>query len=115
MSFLPHARRSKIFRCVRARKTVEMSSVLIVEDDAVLREILFEMFAKEHVCCAASTAERALALLSEHQFDVVLTDISMPGIGGLGLFGHVRPRWPETGGVIISGLCERAYAARPPN
>lgn len=46
-----------------------MSSVLIVEDDAVLREILFEPFAKEHVCRAASTAERALALLSENRFD----------------------------------------------
>lgn len=87
-----------------------MSSVLIVEDDAVLREILFEMFAKEHVCCAASTAERALALLSEHQFDVVLTDISMPGIGGLELLGHVRQRWPETAVIIISGICDQEYA-----
>jgi DNA-binding response OmpR family regulator len=88
-----------------------MSSVLIVEDDAVLREILFEMFAREHVCCAASTAERALALLSEHQFDVVLTDISMPGMSGLELLGHARQRWPETAVIIISGICDQEYAA----
>lgn len=87
-----------------------MSSVLIVEDDAVLREILFEMFAKEHVCCAASTAERALALLCENQFDVVLTDISMPGISGLELLGHVRQRWPATAVIIISGIRDQEYA-----
>jgi DNA-binding response OmpR family regulator len=87
-----------------------MSSVLIVEDDAVLREILFELFAKEHVCCAASTAERALALLSENQFDVVLTDISMPGMSGLELLGHVRQRWPKTAVIIISGIRDQEYA-----
>ncbi len=87
-----------------------MSLILIVEDDAVLREMLFELFAREHACYTANTAERALALLSEQDFDVVLTDISMPGMGGLKLLGYVRQRWPETAVIIISGVRDEEHA-----
>ena len=87
-----------------------MSSILIVEDDATLRELLSELFQQEHACCAANTAERALTLLSENHFDVMLTDISLPGMSGLELLGHVRQRWPETAMIIISGIRDQEYA-----
>ncbi|MFL6210569.1 MAG: response regulator [Pyrinomonadaceae bacterium] len=87
-----------------------MSSVLVVEDDSIVRELLLELFYEEHSCHAAENAERALALLDSVRFDVVLTDISMPGMSGLELLGHVRQRWPETTVIMISGIRDQEYA-----
>ena len=86
-----------------------MSSILIVEDDVTLRELLFELFSETYHCSTAGTAEQALCLLDSKRFDLVLTDISMPGMSGLELLGIVRQRWPETTVIIrfwiLSGLC----------
>ncbi|PYS93033.1 MAG: hypothetical protein DMF64_06415 [Acidobacteria bacterium] len=87
-----------------------MSSVLIVEDDVIVRELLFELFSEEHSCRTAEKAEHALALLDSVRFDVVVTDISMPGMSGLELLGHVRQRWPETTVIIVSGIRDQEYA-----
>ena len=62
-----------------------MNSVLIVEDDPTLRELLFELFSEQYRCSAAKSAEEALSRLGSESFDVVLTDISMSGIG------HITP------------------------
>jgi YesN/AraC family two-component response regulator len=41
---------------------------------------------------------------------VVLTDISMPGLSGLELLGHVREHYPEVPVIIISGIDDQEYA-----
>ena len=87
-----------------------MSSVLIVEDDVIVRELLFELFSEEHSCRTAEKAEQALTLLDSVRFDVVITDISMPGMGGLELLGHIRQRWPETSVIVVSGIRDQEYA-----
>src|SRR5205085_6841606 len=58
----------------------------------------------------AGTAEQALCLLDSKRFDLVLTDISMPGMSGLELLGIVRQRWPETTVIIVSGIRDKEYA-----
>jgi CheY-like chemotaxis protein len=87
-----------------------MSSILIVEDDSILRELLFELFSEEHTCSTVEIAEDALARLDSERFDVVLTDISMPGMSGLELLGHIRQRWPEMPVIVISGIRDKEYA-----
>jgi DNA-binding response OmpR family regulator len=87
-----------------------MSSVLIVEDDSTLRELLFELFSEQYSCSAAQTADEALSRLDSERFDVVLTDISMPGMSGLELLGHIKQRWPETAVIIVSGIRDKEYA-----
>jgi CheY-like chemotaxis protein len=87
-----------------------MNSVLIVEDDPTLRELLFELFAERYYCAAANSAEEALSRLGSEDFDVVLTDISMSGMSGLELLGHVKQRWPQTTVIIISGIRDKEYA-----
>ena len=87
-----------------------MNSVLIVEDDPTLRELLFELFADQWYCSTAKSAEDALSRLGAEAFDVVLTDISMSGMSGLELLGHVRQRWPQTTVIIISGIRDKEYA-----
>ncbi|MEP6911246.1 MAG: response regulator [bacterium] len=87
-----------------------MSSLLIVEDEVTIREILFELFSDEHTCFQTDTAEEALKILESEPIDVVLTDISMPGMSGLELLGHTRQRWPNTKVIMISGIRDREYA-----
>ena len=87
-----------------------MSSVLVVEDDTGLREVLHEYLSEEHPCYAASTVEEAMKLLDANRFDVVLTDISMPGKSGLELLGHVKQQWPETAVIMLSGINDQDYA-----
>ena len=60
-----------------------MAEILVVDDDALIRNTLSELLAHEHKCQTAETAESALAKLEAGSFDVVLTDISMPGLSGL--------------------------------
>ncbi len=48
------------------------------------------------------SGEEALDLLHRTDFDVVVTDVEMPGISGLELLDQVRLQWPESEVVIIS-------------
>ena len=87
-----------------------MAFLLVVDDDANIRETLCDLFSAGHFCQSAETAEQALALLESDPFDVVLTDISMPGLSGLELLGIVRERWPELPVIIISGIRSKEQA-----
>ena len=87
-----------------------MSSLLIVEDEVTIREMLFDLLSEEHSCFQTNTAEEALKILESEQINVVLTDISMPGMSGLELLGHTRQRWPSIEVIMISGIRDREYA-----
>ena len=87
-----------------------MASVLIVDDDETIREMLFELLSEEHNCQSAGTAVEALSLLEKETFDVLLTDISMPGLSGLELLEIMRQRYPHTPVIIISGAGDLNHA-----
>ncbi len=87
-----------------------MAAMLIVDDDDAVRDVLYDLLCEENLCHSASTAEQALAFIREQSYDVVLTDISMPGLSGVELLGHLRQSQPETPVIIISGIGDRAHA-----
>lgn len=87
-----------------------MASILVVDDDDAIRDTLYELFADEHRCHTAETAEKALAWLDTESYDVVLTDISMPGLSGLELLGQMSHRYPDTPVIIISGIGDQGHA-----
>jgi DNA-binding NtrC family response regulator len=87
-----------------------MAAILIVDDDAAVRDVLYDLFSDEHLCHLAATAEQALAFIDEQPYDVVLTDISMPGLSGLELLGHLRQARPGTPVIVISGIGDRTHA-----
>ena len=87
-----------------------MAALLIVDDDADVRDTLYDLFADEYLCHTAPTAEHALDFLRERPYDVVLTDISMPGLSGVELLSLVRQQNPETPVIVISGIGDEAYA-----
>ena len=87
-----------------------MSLILVVDDDEAIRDTLYELLSEHHLCQTAQSAEQALARLEVDRYDVVLTDISMPGLSGLELLGHVRQKYPETPVIIISGISDQEHA-----
>jgi putative nucleotidyltransferase with HDIG domain len=80
------------------------SSILIVDDEYEIAEILSDLLNTEHVCITAGSAEEALERLPEREFRLVISDITMPGISGLEMLPHVKRISPNSVVVMISGL-----------
>jgi DNA-binding NtrC family response regulator len=79
--------------------------LLLVEDDNAMREMLESLFRQEgYVVSEASSAGAALALVRENDFDVVLSDIKMPGKSGLELVGELRKLRPDTPVVLMTAF-----------
>lgn len=87
-----------------------MAEILIVDDDEIIRDTLYELLSENYRCVTVETAEQALARLDSGPFDVVLTDISMPGLSGMELLKEVRQRYPKTPVIIISGIGDQEDA-----
>ena len=87
-----------------------MARILVVDDDDVIRDTLCELLSQDHSCEVADTAETALAKLEAEAFDVVLTDISMPGLSGMELLKRVLTLYPGTPVIMISGLSDQDQA-----
>lgn len=77
--------------------------ILIVDDEPSLRRILEASFEKHGWAAgSAESAEVALTLLERERFDVVLTDVTMPGMSGTELLSRIRGRWPELPVIVMT-------------
>jgi diguanylate cyclase (GGDEF)-like protein/PAS domain S-box-containing protein len=77
--------------------------ILIADDEPVIRDVLVELLSGRHECRAVGSGEEALALLRDEPFQLVLSDITMPGLSGLDLVPRVLALAPDTVVVMISG------------
>jgi putative nucleotidyltransferase with HDIG domain len=78
--------------------------ILIVDDEPEITAILTDLFASEYDCNSAGSAELALEALNDREFELVVSDITMPGMSGLEMIPHVKERSPNTVVVMISGM-----------
>jgi DNA-binding NtrC family response regulator len=79
--------------------------VLIVDDDRAMREMLLALLEEEGLRAqAAASAQEALQLAGEQTFDVVLSDIQMPGEDGRQLVGALRALRPETPVILMTAF-----------
>ncbi|HWT01565.1 MAG TPA: HD domain-containing phosphohydrolase [Pyrinomonadaceae bacterium] len=81
----------------------ERASLLIVDDEPEVRNVLGDFLGASYVCATAESAEAALALLKAGRFDLIITDIGMSGMSGLEMFPRVREHAPETIIIVVSG------------
>ncbi len=89
-------------------------TILIAEDEQVLRESLAELLTDEgYRVLQAGHGKAAYSIVLEQDVDLVLTDVRMPEMDGLELLGHVRQALPETPVIILTayGTVENAVAA----
>jgi len=82
-------------------------SILIVEDEETLRESLKRIFAKDGFSVdAAESAEEGLQLLETNIYDVIISDIILPGIDGIEMLSKVRKDDPDQVFIVMT-----AYAS----
>ena len=85
-------------------------NLLIIDDEEQIRNLLTDLLGSLYECCTASSAEEALAALSEQTFDLVVSDIDMGRMSGLELVPRVHSLSPDTVVVMISGNQDIEFA-----
>ena len=87
--------------------------VLVVDDDPAVRKSIDRVLtSKGYAVITAENGEEALRKLNEEKYDLVYTDIRMPGISGLEVAEQVKAHKPWTPVVIITGYGTDAAQAR---
>ena len=82
-----------------------MPRILVVEDEELLRGLLIQALQGEgYECEGAGLGSTALELLADEEFDLVISDIMMPGLSGLDLLKLIRERWPEIPVVMATAV-----------
>ena len=80
------------------------SRILIVDDETEITAILSDLFAGKYDCTTAGSAEEALRTLAGKEYELVVSDITMPGMSGLDMIPQVKNDAPNTVVVMISGM-----------
>lgn len=79
--------------------------ILVVDDDAVAADLLREVLTKEGYRVETSTqGSEAIQMGSRTPFDMVITDLKMPGVGGLEVVRAFRQKNPETIMIVITAF-----------
>ncbi len=81
-----------------------LASILIVDDERIiLKSIEAMLLAEGYRVTLARSAEEAIESMSDQPFDLVLTDVAMPGMSGIELLKEIRAKMPDTVVVVITG------------
>ncbi|MGV1846317.1 MULTISPECIES: PAS domain S-box protein [unclassified Rhizobium] len=78
--------------------------ILVVEDDALIRLDTVEQLQEAgHDVVDAGSAEEALVLVKSERFDILLTDLGLPGLSGGELAEKIRTIYPQMGIIFATG------------
>jgi HD-like signal output (HDOD) protein len=92
-----------------------MKRILFVDDEGNILDGIRRMLhgdRKRWDMHFAVGGETALQACEAAPFDVVISDMRMPGMDGATLLGHIRDRFPATARIVLSGYSEAALATR---
>ena len=78
--------------------------ILIVDDEEPVRNLFAAYLEETYECETAADAQEALDMLDREPFALVLSDMQMPGLGGIELLRKIVERYPETAVIMISGV-----------
>jgi two-component system, cell cycle sensor histidine kinase and response regulator CckA len=85
--------------------------ILLVEDEAVVRKLVrTTLKASGYAVSEAASGEEALRIVKDQSapFDLLITDMVMPGMGGRDLARKIREQWPDVPVLYMSGYTEDA-------
>jgi DNA-binding NtrC family response regulator len=80
----------------------EKKLVLIVEDEAILREALGDYLTDTYQVVTAGTGEEALELIEKQDFDILVIDVRLPGKTGLQVLKEVKESKPYIKSIVIT-------------
>ena len=80
------------------------AKILIVDDEPAIRKLLARYLQEEgYDCQFAETVANAKEILASNTFDLLLSDLKMPGESGLDLVRHAKKHYPQMGRIMITG------------
>jgi response regulator RpfG family c-di-GMP phosphodiesterase len=90
-----------------AQNSVERPRVLIVDDEQPLRRVLVRLMQADGFNCEeAGNGLEALAVLARHPVAIVVSDLHMPELDGIGLLREVRAKYPDTAVMLVSAIAD---------
>ena len=90
-----------------------MARILVVDDELRMAGLIRrELEDNGHVVSTAGDGESALSKMEEAEFDLVLTDLRMPGLDGLTLLTRIRERSPQTEVVLMTAYASAQTAVQ---
>ncbi|MBT0652871.1 response regulator transcription factor [Geomobilimonas luticola] len=95
-----------------ARNSSSAVTILFVEDDHDTMEILQILMARKFPDVRihqAENGELGVSLCRENVFDIVITDINLPGIDGICMAREIKSMKPDTKFIVLSGYNEKSY------
>jgi diguanylate cyclase (GGDEF)-like protein/PAS domain S-box-containing protein len=88
-------------------------TLLIVDDDPSLLDLIITKLRVEgYECAAAKSVEAALEMVRGQHFDLVISDLLMPGIDGFTFIEVLKTKYPTTGIIAITGMSEVESAVK---
>lgn len=90
------------------------SRILVIDDDESLRRVLqVQLEQCGYTANCAASAQQSMAMLAARNYDVVITDLKMPGVSGLELLEQIHSLYPETVVIFLTafGTVETAVEA----
>jgi DNA-binding NtrC family response regulator len=89
----------------RRDNTMTEAQILVVDDEVGMVTLLRNYLTREgYAVTTAPSAEVALQVLEEHDIDVVLTDLRMPGMGGMELVREIHASRPDTQVILMTAF-----------
>jgi two-component system cell cycle sensor histidine kinase/response regulator CckA len=90
-------------------------TVLLVEDEDTVRNVVARLLTRlEYLVSSAADAEEAIAMFDDGaDFDLVVTDIVMPGLSGIEMAEVLKRRFPSLRFLFISGYTSRELDTTP--
>jgi putative two-component system response regulator len=81
----------------------EQLTVTVVDDEPAARDVLVQAARSwDFACQSAASAEEAIELLEQRPTPVIVTDLRMPGRGGVWLVREIQKRWPDTSVIVVT-------------
>ncbi|MDO9632327.1 MAG: sigma-54 dependent transcriptional regulator [Humidesulfovibrio sp.] len=91
------------------KNSSQNATILCVDDDKNILQVLEARLAfAKYKTLTASSAEAAVEVLASHHVDLVVSDVKMPGMGGVGLLREVLAQWPLVPVILLT-----AYGSIP--
>src|SRR6184192_573751 len=80
---------------------------LVVDDEPRLRRVLVRLLEGEGFTCAeAGSGVEALEMLHHEQVPLVISDLRMPQMDGVGLLREIIAKWPDTAVIVVTAVAE---------
>jgi YesN/AraC family two-component response regulator len=81
----------------------DQQSILVVDDEDIIREFLFEVLRESYTVATAVDGQDAIDKVKATKFDLIITDLKMPRVSGEELVRFVRSHEPTSKVIVISG------------